>query len=297
MTNPELFVGIDVSQLRLDVALHPTGETFHVRNDEAGFELLCTRLAAVSPTLIVCEATGGMERPVVLACTLAQLPMAVVNARQVRNFARATGQLAKTDRLDALILAHFAQAVRPEVRLVPDEQIRHLEALAVRRRQIVTMLTAERNRLGATHDQVLRGHIEKLIAHLQALRKDLDRELLEAVQADPTTRHRFELLCSAPGVGPVVALTLLSALPELGMLSRGQVAGLVGVAPLNRDSGRMRGRRTTWGGRADVRTALYMATTVAVRHNPTIKAHYEQLVARGKPKMVALIACGSSWSA
>lgn len=291
MTNPELFVGIDVSQARLDVALHPSGETFHVTNDEGGFELLCTRLAALSPTLIVCEATGGMERPVVLASTLAHLPIAVVNARQVRNFARATGQLAKTDRLDALILAHFAQAVRPEVRLVRDEQIRHLEALAVRRRQIVTMLTAERNRLGATHDQGIRIHIEHLIAHLQTLRKDLDRELLDAVQAHPATQHRFELLCSAPGIGPVVALTLLSALPELGMLSRGQVAGLVGVAPLNRDSGRMRGRRTTWGGRAEVRTALYMATTVAVRHNPTIKAHYEQLVARGKPKMVALIAC------
>ncbi|AFZ67401.1 IS110 family transposase [Deinococcus peraridilitoris] len=291
MTNPELFVGIDVSQARLDVALHPTGETFSVSNDDEGFTLLCTRLAASSPTLIVCEATGGMERPVVLACTLAGLPITVVNARQVRDFARATGQLAKTDRLDALILARFALAVRPEVRAIPDAQLRHLEALAVRRRQIVAMLTAERNRLGAAQSKVVRTHIEQLISHLQTLRKDLDRELLEAVQAEPVTQHRFELLCSAPGIGPVVALTLLSALPELGVLSRGQIAGLVGVAPINRDSGRMRGRRTTWGGRAEVRTALFMATTVAVRHNQTIKAHYEQLLARGKPKMVALIAC------
>lgn len=199
MTNPEMFVGIDVSQTRLDVALYPSGDTFQVSNDDQGFETLCTRLSRLSPTLIVCEATGGMERSAALACTLAQLPITVVNARQVRDFARATGQLAKTDRLDALILARFAQAVRPEVRPILGAQLRHLEALAVRRRQIVAMLTAERNRRSAAQDQVVRTHIEQLLTHLQALRKELDRELQSAVNADLVTRHRFELLCSAPG--------------------------------------------------------------------------------------------------
>jgi transposase len=290
MVSPQIFVGIDVAKAHLDIALRPTGTRWTVANDEAGIAALVTQLHGMSPTLIVLEATGGLQRPVVAALTVAALPVVVVNPRQARDFAKATGQLAKTDALDARGLAHFADAIRPEPRPVPDAQTEELRALLARRRQLIAMRTAEQNRLGSASRR-LHADIEAHIAWLNARLAILDDDLDAALRASPVWREREDLLRSVPGIGPVCARTLVLDLPELGTLSRQHLAALVGLAPFHRDSGTLRGTRHIWGGRAQVRTALYMSTLVAVRYNPVLKAFYQRLRAAGKLAKVALIAC------
>jgi transposase len=287
------YVGVDVSKARLEVAVVPTGESFVVSNDEEGFEELVGRLREEEApvALVVLEASGGFERPVTAALAAAKLAVCIVNPRQSRDFARATGKLAKTDRLDAHVLARFAQAVQPLPRALPDEQAQEFQAILARRAQIISMMTAEKNRLGATASKAVAGRIQ---AHLRWLEKELsrtDRDLDEAIENNPTFKENEALLRSVPGVGPVLCRTLLAELPELGSLTRRELSALVGVAPLNRDSGTFRGRRAIWGGRGRVREALYMAALVGSRHNPPIKRFYERLVEAGKPKKVALVAC------
>jgi transposase len=289
-TSAAQFVGIDVSKAQLDVAVRPRGETWTVVHDEAGLSGLVARLRTLAPALIVVEATGGWEVALVGALAAALLPIAVVNPRQVRDFARSTGTLAKTDRLDAQSLAHFAEALRPEPRPLPTAQAQELSALLQRRRQLVDMLTAEKNRLPLAARRI-RPQLQAHIAWLQQQITQFDDDLRELVRSSPLWRDKEDLLRSAPGVGPVLATTLVAALPELGTLTRQQIAALVGVAPLNRDSGTLRGRRTVWGGRAQVRTVLYMSTLVAVRHNPVLAAFYQRLRAAGKAPKVALTAC------
>ena len=284
------FVGIDVSKEQLDIAVRPTDERWQVENDEAGIAQLVERLCSQAPMLIVLEATGGLEMPVVIALAAADLPLAVANPRQTRDFAKATGQLAKTDPLDADNLAHFAQVIQPEPQQLPDEQTRHLKALVRRRRQVVKMLTAERNRCSSASPQA-KEYIEHHIAYLVQEREALDAELEHRVQENAIWRAKADLLQSVPGVGPTTSNTFISCLPELGTLNRKAIAALVGVAPLNSDSGRFRGRRKVWGGRADVRAVLYMAALTATRFNPRIRAFYEKLLDAGKPKKVALTAC------
>ena len=284
------WIGIDVSKDRLDVASEPRGEIWSVPNDEEGHRALVSRLGDLAPHLVVLEATGGWELLAAAALGTARLPVAVVNPRQVRDFARAMGRLAKTDRLDAEVLALFAARVRPEPRPLPDPAAQALGALVARRRQVVEMLTAERNRLGRT----LPGLRPRVEAHIQWLREELqslEGDLAQALRPSPLWREKDDLLRGVPGIGPVVSLTLLADLPELGTLGRKQIAALVGVAPLNRDSGAMRGKRSVWGGRAHVRAALYMATLVATRWNPVVGAFYQRLLSAGKAKKVALVAC------
>jgi transposase len=290
MTTPGPVVGIDVAKAELVVAVRPGDDRWTVPNDEAGVARLRERLQRVAPTLIVLEATGGYERAAVAALAAAQMPVVVANPRQVRDFARATGQLAKTDRIDAGTLALFADRVRPTPRPLADEASGALSALLTRRRQLVGMLVAERNRLEhapAAVGRSIRTHIRWLERQLGAVDRDLD----EAIQQSPVWRAKEDLLRSVPGVGPIVSRTLLGALPELGQLNRRRIAALAGVAPFARDSGTLRGRRIVWGGRAPVRTALYMSALVATRRNPVIRAFYLRLVAAGKPKKVALVAC------
>lgn len=284
-----VFAGIDVSQARLDVAVSD-GQTWSVPHDESAITTLVAQLAALHPTLIVLEATGGLEIPVTSALATAGLPVVVVNPRQVRDFARAKGLLAKTDALDAQVLAQFAERIRPQPRPLPDAEARNLAALWTRRRQLVEMLSAEKNRLSSASSSVrksLRNHIAWLERELQHTNTDLTA----AIQQSPVWREKDELLRTVPGVGPVLTSTLLANLPELGTLTNKQIAALVGVAPLNRDSGTLRGRRTVWGGRAQVRAVLYMSAIVAARFNPVIRAFYRRLCAVGKAKKVALTAC------
>lgn len=284
-----VFAGIDVSQARLDVAVSD-GQTWSVPHDESAITTLVAQLAAHHPTLIVLEATGGLEIPLTSALATAGLPVVVVNPRQVRDFARAKGLLAKTDALDAQVLAQFAERIRPQPRPLPDAEARNLAALWTRRRQLVEMLSAEKNRLSSASSSVrksLRNHIAWLERELQHTNTDLTA----AIQQSPVWREKDELLRTVPGVGPVLTSTLLANLPELGTLTNKQIAALVGVAPLNRDSGTLRGRRTVWGGRAQVRAVLYMSAIVAARFNPVIRAFYRRLCAVGKAKKVALTAC------
>lgn len=291
MEKTPMWVGIDVAKARLDVAVRPSGESWEASNDEVGIAGVVERLRELGPELVVLEATGGLELAVAGALGAAGLAVAVVNPRQVRDFAKALGRLAKTDRLDARVLAQFGEAVRPEPRRLAAEQAQALGALLARRRQVVEMITAERNRLGSAAARPVRARIE---AHIQWLRKDLDdldRELHRHLQESSLWREQDQLLQSVPGVGPTVSVTLLAELPELGTLDRKQIAALAGVAPLNRDSGTLRGTRRVWGGRAPVRATLYMAALVASRHNPLIRAFYQRLLAAGKPKKVALTAC------
>ena len=285
-----VFVGIDVSKAYLDVAERPGGAPTRLPNDEVGITQLGERLLAAPPALIVLEATGGLEVPVVAALAAAGLAVAVVNPRQVRDFAKATGHLAKTDALDAQVLAHFAAVIRPEPRSLPDAERQALAALLTRRRQVIAMLVAEQQRLGSAA-LALRPRIVAHIAWLRQERDDLDRELRRQIRHSPAWREDDELLQSVPGVGPVLATTLIADLPELGQLDRKQIAALVGVAPFNCESGILRGRRIIWGGRAQVRAALWMGTLVAVQHNAVLRAFYARLLAAGKPKKVALTAC------
>lgn len=285
-----MFIGIDVAKAQLDFACQPSGETGTVPNDDGGIGVLVARLQEHQPTLIVLEATGGYEAAVVAALGTAGLPLVVANPRQVRDFARATGQLAKTDALDAQILALFAERVRPAPRPLPDEAARALDALLTRRRQLVEMLTAERNRLLVARTTVRRD-LQQHIRFLERRLREADDDLHTAVKTSPLWRVKDDLLQSVPGVGRVVSLTLLAELPELGRLSHKEIAALVGVAPLNRDSGTLRGKRLVYGGRAPVRAALYMAALVASKCNPVIRAFYLRLRAAGKPAKVALTAC------
>jgi len=290
MSALQVFVGIDVAKAQLDIALRPTGEGWTVTNDEPGIATLVTRLQEIAPQLIGLEATGGYQRAVVAALAAAALPIVVVNPRQVRDFAKATGQLAKTDGLDARAVAHFAEAVRPTPRPVPDAQTEELRALLARRRQLIAMRTTEHNRLEHAPHR-LRADIEAHIAWLDQRVAALDNDLDTTLRASPVWRERETLYRSVPGIGPVCARTLMLDLPELGTLSRQRIAALVGVAPFHRDSGTLRGSRTTWGGRAHVRAVLYMSTLVAVRYNPVLKRFYERLRTAGKVAKVALTAC------
>lgn len=290
MSAAECFIGIDVAKGAVDVAVRPTGATWHQRSDPVGVTELAARLGALTPILIVLEATGGYELAVVGALVEAGLPVVVVNPRHVRNFARSLGRLAKTDRLDAEVLAHFAEAVRPAIRPLPEAAERAMQALLARRRQLVEMQIAERNRLETAPERIaieIREHLGWLAARQAAV----EAELATHLAASPVWQARDALQQSAKGVGPVLSMTLLLDLPELGRLSAKQIAALVGVAPFSRDSGRKRGERHIWGGRARVRAVLYMAMLSATRFNPTLRTFYERLVAAGKPKMVALVAC------
>jgi transposase len=286
----QTFVGIDVSKNRLDVHLRPGGEAFAVSRDSEGLAALIERLAGLAPALVVLEATGGFEVTVAASLAAAGMPLAVVNPRQIRDFARATGQLAKTDALDAKVIARFAETVRPEPRPLPDEQARALGEMVARRRQLIEMMTAERNRRRQLTSRRLIKGVERLLAVLQKELSELEADLGDSIRGTPVWRERDELLQSVPCIGPTVARTLIADLPELGLLDRKQIAALVGVAPLNRDSGKMRGRRTTFGGRAKVRCVLYMAALVASRRNPVLAAFYQRLVSAGKAKKLALTA-------
>lgn len=285
-------VGIDVSKDHLDVATLPSGEIHRVTNDAAGHAELIERLRALDDVdRIVLEATGGYERAAALALADAGLPVAIVNPRQTRDFARASGRTAKTDRIDAITLAEFARAMRPPLRDLGSKRQHALEALIHRRRQLVVMIGSERQRHTASRNSLVRKSIRTLIAALESEQRGIERELLRTIEADPGWRERFALLRAVPGVGPVTALTLLAELPELGRLSEKRIAALVGVAPMNRDSGRTRGKRRTIGGRSSVRKVLYMAALTAARYNPAIKAFYQRLCRNGKPAKVALTAC------
>jgi len=288
----EQFVGIDVSKAVLDVAVRPAGDAWSVANSPEGIAQLVDRLREIAPKLIVLEASGGLERRAIAALAGARLPVVAVNPRQVRDFAKATGRLAKTDAIDAEVLALFAERIRPEVRPLPDEETQELQALVVRRRQVVDMITAEKNRLSAAPpSKRVRTAIGKTIKWLQKQLEEIDNDLDGAVRKSPAWREKDDLLNSVKGVGPVLSRTLLSMVPELGTLGRRQISALIGVAPLNRDSGTQRGRRSVWGGRASVRAVLYMCALAAIRSNPAIRAFYERLVAAGKLPKVAIVAC------
>ena len=291
MVSPDkVYAGIDVSAAHLDMAVLPSGEERRFTNDGEGIKTLTDHLAGMGSVLVVLEATGGMELPVVGELAVAGVELVVVNPRQVRDFARATGKLAKTDALDAQMLARFGEAVKPAVRPLPDATLMELRGLATRRHQLMKMLTAERNRL-RTAPQRVQPQIKEHILWLKRQIKDLDKDLHDSIRSTPLWRAQENLLRSVPGVGPVVSSILLAKLPELGALNRYQIGALVGVAPLNRDSGAVRGKRKIWGGRAPVRAALYIAALVATRCNPVIKTFYERLLQAGKPKKVALTAC------
>ncbi len=283
-------MGIDVSKASLDVAAEPTHVRWHVANDSMGIQQLVERLRQLQPQRIVLEATGGYELAALAELACAGLPAVAVNPRQVRDFAKATGRLAKTDALDAQVLAQFAAAVKPELRPLPDAATRELAGLLARRRQLIEMRTAEVNRLSMAVDQVrpeIREHMRWLDKRIQ----QLDHDLHDRLRDSPLWRAKEDLLRSIPGVGPVLTVTLLADVPELGSVTHRELAALVGVAPFNIDSGKRTGERHTWGGRAAVRAALYMATCTAVRHNPVLRTVYQRLVAAGKRKKVALVAC------
>jgi len=288
---PPVFVGIDVAKDHLDVHLRPSGEAFSLPHNADPFEELVTRLVGLAPELIVLEATGGFEAAVAAALASAGLRLAIVNPRQVRAFARAIGRLAKTDRLDAEVIALFAERVRPEARAIPSTQVRALADLVARRRQIIDMITAESNRQRPTHDPRLQKSLERHLAWLQHELREIDRDLDGTVRGTPAWRETEDLLASVPGIGPITARTLIAELPELGLLDRRRIAALAGVAPINRDSGSMRGRRMIMGGRTTVRNALFMATVSATRWNPIIRVFYQRLTQAGRPAKVARVAC------
>lgn len=286
----QVVVGIDVSKATLDVAVLPSSEELQVANDASGIEVLVKKFRSEAVDLVVMEATGGYETAVAAALVGSGLRVAVVNPRQIRDFAKATGRLAKNDRIDAQVIGAFGQAIEPEIVRLPDEDARELEALLVRRRQLVAMRVQEVNRLG-----LAQGAMRKNIkAHIEWLEKQIDRldvDITAGLRSSPAWRAKDELLRSFKGVGPVTSSTLVIAVPELGQLDRRAIASLVGVAPFNCDSGVMRGRRSIYGGRSQVRTVLYMAATTAIRSNPVIRAFYERLKSRGKPHKVAMVAC------
>lgn len=286
----EIFVGIDVSKAWLDIAVHEQEEAFRTGNDDTGIASLVKRLKKMKPALIVLEPTGGLEMLVVAELAHAGLPVVAINAKRVRDFARATGQLAKTDKLDAKVLAHFAAAVRPALRNLRSEEEEQLTALLTRRKQVLDMLTMEKNRL-VTVRAKMRSEIASHIQWLSKSLKALDKEMADFVASTPVWKEKDALLQSVPGVGRVTSATLLGMLPELGQLNRQEIAALVGVAPVNKDSGKKQGKRRVYGGRASVRSVLYMAALAATNFNPVIRKFYERLIKHGKEKKVALTAC------
>ncbi len=286
----QTFIGIDVSKNRLDLASLPEGKGWYITNGIEEIEALAKQLKTKQPELIVLESTGGLEIPLVSELARESLPVVVVNPRQVRDFAKATGRLAKTDTIDAEVIARFAATIRPELRPLKDEQARELDAFLTRRRQIVDMLTMEKNRLGSSQKHVRKS----LMEHIKWLEKRLDNidsDLKKLIQQSDIWRENDKILQSVPGVGPMLSLALLAGMPELGSLNRKEVAALAGVAPLNRDSGLFRGSRCVWGGRANIRSVLYMSTLSATRCNPVIKEFHQRLLANGKKPKVALTAC------
>ena len=289
-TSSEVYVGIDVSKKGLDLDCYPDSHKSHFSNDEAGHGALVDMLAPLQPKLIVVEATGGLEMAAVAMLAAAQLPVVVINPRQARDFAKALGILAKTDEVDAHVLARFAQAVKPELRPIKTSEVRELEEVLTRRRQLVEMVTAEQNRKGQVSSRMAK-EIDEHLLWLKRRIKGADTDLGKAIKSSPAWQAKADLLSSIPGVGPVTMVTLLAELPELGELNRREIAALVGICPFNRDSGTYRGKRRIWGGRATVRAALYMAALVATRYNPTIKQFYQKLLNVGKVKKVALVAC------
>ncbi|MBK7860676.1 MAG: IS110 family transposase [Archangiaceae bacterium] len=286
----EVNIGVDVSKQKLDVSVRPTGECRTFANDEVGIEEVLAFCEGQHATRVLMEATGGYEVKLLAALVAAGLPAVSINPRQARDFAKANNRLAKTDRIDASVLAHFAEAIKPPMRDVPDDRTRELVELVQRRRQLIDMRTAEKNRLEHATPKV-RQSIAKHIAWLNKRIDDIDEQTKKRIRQTPAWREKEELLTSVTGVGPTTALTLVSMLPELGKLNRKEIASLVGVAPFNRDSGAMKGRRTICGGRGGVRSVLYMAALSAIRTNPTLKATYQRLLSSGKPSKVALVAC------
>lgn len=286
----ENFVGIDISKDFLDLAVRPEKKIWRIEHNETGISQLVDQLKAMQPTLIMMEATGGFETDVATALALAGLPVAVVNPRQVRDFAKALGILAKTDRLDAQILARYAETIRPEPRFLPDEQASQLQAVINRRRQLIDMKIAEQNRLGLAH-KTIKPKLQEHITWLEKEIADLDQELHDLIHKSDIWREKDDLLQSVPGVGKVTSMIIIADLPEIGLLNRKEIAALVGVAPFNCDSGKMKGKRVIWGGRGSVRDGLYMAALVATRCNPVIKRFYEHLRHEGKAFKVAITAC------
>jgi transposase len=290
MSKTERFIGIDVSKKQLDVALRPDGKSWSTGYGEEEVNSLVKQLLDLAPTLIVLEATGGLETKLVSALAAIGLPVVVVNPRQIRDFAKATGKLAKTDAIDADVIAHFGEAIRPKVRPLKDEQTQLLTDLLARRRQLVEMLAAEKKRLQQSTKNVQKS-IQQHIQWLEKRIKDIDGDLQKLIKETPIWAKRDKILQSTPGVGPVLSIALLGLVPELGLLNREKIAALVGVAPFNCDSGEHKGKRRIWGGRASVRSVLYMAALSSVRHNPVIKHYYNRLIAAGKPFKVAITAC------
>jgi transposase len=286
----EVYIGIDVSKASLDVGTLPEARTWTFENNQAGISALVKLLESLKPALVVLEATGGLEIAVTGDLTAAKLPVAVVNPRQVRDFAKATGRLAKTDNIDAMVIALFAQRIKPKLRPLKSRQLQELDAIVGRRRQLVDMLTAEKNRLSSAQ-QYTKPSIKQHIKWLENRIDEINKDLGHRIKSSPIWRENDELLQSTPGVGEILSMTLISDLPELGYLNRRQVSAIVGIAPFNCDSGKFRGRRKIWGGRAQIRAVLYMATLSATRYNPVIKEFYHSLLARGKTKKVAITAC------
>lgn len=287
----DLVVGIDISKDRLDIGVVPTSEKWSIPNEVDGLAELACRLSDLSPKLVVMEATGGLERPVRAVLEQAGLRCAVVNPRQVRDFAKSMGILAKTDSLDALVLATFGEKVEPEARPGKDRDTQELEAILTRRRQLVGILTGEKNRLKQVASTRVRTNIQEHIAWIEKCLKDLDNEMRTRIKDMPEWREKGKIIQSVPGVGPVTMRTLLALLPELGKLSRKEIAALAGLAPFNRDSGKFKGQRHIWGGRAAVRSVLYMAALTAIRWNSVLKTFYSRLIEAGKKKKVAITAC------
>lgn len=285
----ELYVGIDVSKERLDGALSD-GRVLQWTNDEAGHGAICELLHAERPALIVMEATGGLERALATQLSAAGLPVRIVNPRLVRHFAKASGLLAKTDRLDAKVLVRFSQAMRPEPRALASEELQMLQALISRRRQLLEMLMMEKNRLASAHRSV-KPSIQRAIRWLEKQLQSTDEDMDQALKQCGVWREKVELLQTVPGIARVISLNLIATLPELGTLNRREISALAGVAPFNRDSGRLQGKRAIYGGRAVTRSALYMAALVGARHNPVLRSFYQRLRAAGKPGKVALVAC------
>lgn len=287
----EKFVGIDVSKSTLDVCIEPAVQTLHVAYNEAGIKQIVVRLKEVNPTLIVMEATGGLEVRIATELASKGLPVAVINPRQARDFAKATGQLAKTDLVDAAVLAAFAKAIRPQARPLKDADTRALDDMVSRRRQLIDMRVQETLRLGTAASKPLEKSLNKHIAWLDKQIAEIDTDLTKRLRGSDIWRTKDDLLRGIPGVGPVTTLTMLAKCPELGKLNRREIAALIGVAPLANDSGKHCGKRFVWGGRADVRAVLYMATVSAIKHNDSIKAFAERLRKTGKPPKVVIVAC------
>jgi transposase len=287
----DFVVGIDISKDKLDIGIIPTSENWSIPNDVDGLTELAFRLSDLSPKLVVMEATGGFERPVRAVLEQAGLPCAVVNPRQVRDFAKSKNILAKTDSLDALVLASFGEKMEPKARPGKDKETQELEAIVTRRRQLIGILTGEKNRLGQVASEKMRTNIQEHISWIEKCLKDLEKDMRKRIKQMPEWREKAKIICSVPGIGPVTMCTMLALFPELGKLSRKQIASLAGLAPFNRDSGKFRGQRRIWGGRAPVRSVLYMATLSAIRWNRVIKAFYTRLKEAGKKSKVAITAC------